>query len=56
MDTTALSLCMDNELPIYVFELAEGNIRRVSAGEHVGTTISTEPRVTTVGSREQKEG
>ena len=41
MDTTALSLCMDNRLPIYVFELAEGNIRRVAAGERVGTIIST---------------
>lgn len=41
MDTTALSLCMDNRLPIYVFELAEGNIRSVSAGERVGTIIST---------------
>jgi len=35
MDTTALSLCMDNNLPIYVFELAEGSIRRVVAGERV---------------------
>jgi uridylate kinase len=42
MDTTALSLCMDNKLPIYVFELAEGNISRVAAGERVGTIISTE--------------
>ena len=41
MDTTALSLCMDNRLPIYVFKLAEGNIRRVAAGERVGTIIST---------------
>ena len=41
MDTTALSLCMDNQLPIHVFELAPGNIRRVVAGEHVGTIIST---------------
>ena len=41
MDTTALSLCMDNHLSIYVFELAEGNIRRVAAGERVGTIIST---------------
>jgi uridylate kinase len=41
MDTTALSLCMDNNLPIYVFELADGNIRRVAAGERVGTIIST---------------
>jgi uridylate kinase len=41
MDTTALSLCMDNRLPIYVFGLADGNIRRVVAGERVGTIIST---------------
>ncbi len=41
MDTTALSLCMDNHLPIHVFELAPGNIGRVVAGESVGTTIST---------------
>jgi uridylate kinase len=41
MDTTALSLCMDNRLPIYVFELAEGNIRKVAAGERVGTIITT---------------
>ena len=39
MDTTALSLCMDNRLPIHVFELAQGNIRRVAAGERVGTII-----------------
>jgi uridylate kinase len=42
MDTTALSLCMDNNLPIHVFELAPGNVRRVVAGEHVGTIITTE--------------
>ena len=41
MDTTALSLCMENGLPIHVFELAEGNIRRVARGERVGTIIST---------------
>jgi uridylate kinase len=41
MDTTALSLCMDNSLPIYVFALADGNIRRVISGERVGTIIST---------------
>ena len=41
MDTTALSLCMDNNLPIYVFALADGNIRRVIAGERIGTIIST---------------
>jgi uridylate kinase len=41
MDTTALSLCMDNGLPIYVFALADGNIRRIVDGERVGTIIST---------------
>ncbi len=41
MDTTALSLCMENDLPIHVFELAEGNILRVASGERVGTIIST---------------
>jgi len=41
MDTTALSLCMDNRLPIHVFELAPGNVGKVAAGERVGTIIST---------------
>jgi uridylate kinase len=41
MDTTALSLCMDNDLPIHVFELSPGNIARVLAGEQVGTIVST---------------
>jgi uridylate kinase len=41
MDTTALSLCMDNKLSIHVFELADGNIGRVVAGEQVGTVIDT---------------
>jgi uridylate kinase len=41
MDTTALSLCMENKLPIYVFALADGNIRRVVSGERVGTIVST---------------
>ncbi len=40
MDSTAISLCMDNKLPIVVFNLAEpGNIRRVVLGETVGTTV-----------------
>src|SRR5581483_6878609 len=43
MDTTALSLCMDNGLPIHVFELAPGNIARIVAGDDVGTIISTPP-------------
>ena len=35
------SLCMENSLPIHVFELADGNILRVATGEQVGTLIST---------------
>src|SRR5205814_5824125 len=41
MDTTALSLCMDNKLPIYVFALDDGNSRTVVSGERVGTIVST---------------
>ena len=45
MDSTALSLCMDNGLPIYVFGLDdEENIQRVARGERVGTVISTPGR------------
>jgi uridylate kinase len=45
MDTTALTLCMDNGLPIYVFGLDdERNIERVVRGERVGTIISTPRR------------
>ena len=41
MDATAISLCMDNKLPIVVFNLRQaGNIRRVVQGEPVGTTVS----------------
>jgi uridylate kinase len=40
MDSTAISLCMDNDLPIIVFDLTvRGNIRRVVAGEEIGTTV-----------------
>jgi uridylate kinase len=41
MDTTALSLCMDNRIPIYVFGMESGNVARIVAGERVGTIIST---------------
>jgi uridylate kinase len=41
MDATAVSLCMDNRLPIVVFNLKqEGNIRRVVMGEKIGTVVS----------------
>jgi uridylate kinase len=40
MDATAISLCMDNRLPIVVFNLrTPGNLRRVIMGERVGTTV-----------------
>ncbi|MBP6837678.1 MAG: UMP kinase [Kofleriaceae bacterium] len=40
MDATAFALCRDNELPIMVFDMTHpGNIKRVIAGEQVGTTI-----------------
>jgi len=40
MDATAISLCMDNNLPIIVFNLnKEGNIKRVVLGERVGTIV-----------------
>ncbi len=40
MDATAISLCMDNKLPIVVFDmLTEGNIARVVRGEDVGTLV-----------------
>jgi uridylate kinase len=43
MDATAISLCMDNKLPIVVFNLrTAGNLRRVIAGEAVGTTVTAE--------------
>jgi uridylate kinase len=41
MDATAISLCMDNRLPIVVFNLrVPGNIRRVVMGEPIGTTVT----------------
>ncbi|MBL8135518.1 MAG: UMP kinase [Acidobacteria bacterium] len=42
MDATAISLCMDNKLPIVVFNLrTPGNVRRVVSGEPVGTTVTS---------------
>ncbi len=43
MDATAISLCMDNNLPIIVFDLTtEGNIRKVIAGDEIGTIVQGE--------------
>ncbi len=45
MDSTAISLCMDNDLPIIVFNLTEpGNMKRVVTGEILGTWIANHPR------------
>ena len=42
MDTTAISLCMDNKLPIVVFDLMRaGNIKRIVLGEPVGSIVSS---------------
>jgi len=42
MDSTALSLCMDNHLPIHVFNMADdSNINRIVSGDRVGTLVTT---------------
>jgi uridylate kinase len=42
MDSTALSLCMDNHLPIHVFNMADdSNINRILSGDRVGTLVTT---------------
>lgn len=44
MDSTALSLCMDHEMPIHVFNMAEdGNMGRIVSGEKVGTIVIPGP-------------
>ena len=41
MDATAITLCMDNNLPIIVFDLTKsGNIRRLLEGETIGTLVA----------------
>lgn len=43
MDSTAISLCMDKNMPVNVFDIfTEGNLERLLAGEHVGTRISSD--------------
>jgi uridylate kinase len=40
MDSTAISMCMDNNLPIVVFDLTKpGNIKRAILGENIGTVV-----------------
>lgn len=45
MDSTAISLCMDNDLPIIVFSLKDGNIVRVLSGDEVGTWVHSDSSV-----------
>ena len=40
MDSTAITLCMDNHIPICVFDLMGQNVGRLLAGERVGTVVS----------------
>jgi uridylate kinase len=42
MDSTALTMCMDNNMPIVVFSLQDDNLLRLVAGEHIGTVIRNE--------------
>lgn len=45
MDMTAIGMCLDNDLPILVFNFKrEGNIERVIAGEPIGTWVNNRPR------------
>jgi uridylate kinase len=45
MDSTAISLCMDNQLPLVVFNLkVPGNFKRVALGEPIGTTVTADKR------------
>jgi len=40
MDSTAVTLCRENHMPIHVFKMSPGNIRRVCMGEKMGTTVT----------------
>jgi uridylate kinase len=44
MDSTAISLCMDNRLPIVVFNMQAGNLVRILSGEEVGTLVHSPAR------------
>ncbi len=46
MDATAITLCMDNDLPIIVFNMTSpGNVRKILEGESIGTIVSTKARL-----------
>ena len=53
MDTTALSLCMENDMPIRVFNVNdERNIVRVTCGETIGTLVRTRSAIAAGAPRE----
>jgi len=55
MDSTAISLCMDNNVPIIVFNLhVKGSIEKVLRGSALGTVISDEPRLRSARHREER--
>jgi uridylate kinase len=57
MDSTALALCMDNGMPLCVFNMEQdGNIARIVSGERVGTLVSTPAAGTDEGSERVRRG
>ena len=57
MDSTAISLCMDNNMPIVVFNLFEtGNIKRIVSGEQVGTIVSSTEHLKQTGREDNYAG
>ena len=55
MDTTALSLCMENDMPIRVFNVNDAeNIVRVVRGETIGTLVASVARVAPVAPKEPR--
>jgi len=54
-DATAISLCMDNNLPVVVFDLlTSGNIDRAVRGERIGTLVTTDASVATISAEETR--
>ena len=55
MDTTALSLCMENDMPIRVFNVNDAeNIVRVVRGESIGTLVASGARVAPIAPKEPR--
>jgi len=49
MDSTAMAMCMDNDIPVIVFDLnTDGNVMRVVCGENIGTRVEVGPGNTEV--------